>query len=113
MTSILRALPGEIWHARSVRLAALAFSGAVTSTVANAQAAGGGGGGGGGGLLQTLVTYIVNNFVFGVILLAVLAVGALLMFGRATMGIVLGIAVGALIMGNYQAIANVFNVGGG
>ncbi len=112
MTSILRTLPREIWQARSVRLAALAFSGAVTSTVANAQVAGGGGGGG-GGLLQTLVTYIVNNFVFGVILLAVLAVGALLMFGRATMGIVLGIAVGALIMGNYQAIANVFNVGGG
>ncbi len=110
MTSILRTLPREIWQARSVRLAALAFSGAVTSTVANAQVAGGGGG---GGLLQTLVTYIVNNFVFGVILLAVLAVGALLMFGRATMGIVLGIAVGALIMGNYQAIANVFNVGGG
>ncbi len=110
MTSILRALPREVWQARSLRLAALAFSGAITSTVANAQAAGGGGG---GGLLQTLVTYIVNNFVFGVILLAVLAVGALLMFGRATMGIVLGIAVGALIMGNYQAIANVFNVGGG
>lgn len=110
MTPILRALPKEIWQARSVRLATLAFAGAVTSTVAEAQVAGGGGG---GGLLQTLVTYIVNNFVFGVILLAVLAVGALLMFGRATMGIVLGIAVGALIMGNYQAIANVFNVGGG
>lgn len=110
MTPFLRALPREILQARSIRLAGLAFSGGVMSTVANAQVTGGGGG---GGLLQTLVTYIVNNFVFGVILLAVLAVGALLMFGRATMGIVLGIAVGALIMGNYQAIANVFNVGGG
>lgn len=69
-------------------------------------------GGGGGGMLAQVINWVVTNIVQGLILAAVLFVGALLIFGRHTLAGVAVVAIGAVVISQYQTIAGLFGIGG-
>lgn len=69
------------------------------------------GGGGGGGLLTSVITWVMSNIMVGLVMAAVLFIGVLIMAGRAGLLIICGVAVGALIIGNYQTIATTLTSG--
>jgi len=110
MTGTIRTMAKGVWSSRTLPAAFAIVSTTFMSTVANAQAVGGGGG---SGLLSVFVQWVVTNIAVGAVALAVLACGALLMLGRASFGIIVTIAIGALIISNYQTIAGLFGIGGG
>ena len=69
-------------------------------------------GGGGGGLLAQVINWVVANIIQGLILTAVLFVGAMLIFGRHTLAGVAVVAIGAVVISQYQTIAGLFGIGG-
>lgn len=69
-------------------------------------------GGGGGGMLAQVIQWVVQNIVQGLILAAVLLVGCMLIFGRHTLAGIAVVAIGAIVISQYQAIAGMFGIGG-
>jgi type IV secretory pathway VirB2 component (pilin) len=93
---------------RTLILAALVLT-LLVADPAFAQIAGGGGG---GGLMQQIIQWFVTNIVQGLVMGAVLFIGALLLFGRHSLAGVMVVIVGALVIANYQTIAGLFGIGG-
>ena len=65
-------------------------------------------------MLQTAIQYFMTNFGLGIVMIAIIFAGLLLMASRITLLTAAGIVAGAAVIGNYQAIANaLFSSGGG
>jgi type IV secretory pathway VirB2 component (pilin) len=62
--------------------------------------------GGGGGLLQTAVTWFFSNFALGIVMVAVIFAGIMLMAGHMRWPLAIGICAGAVIIGQYATIAS-------
>ncbi len=71
-----------------------------------------GGGGGSGGLLQQFIDWLYTNIFQALIMLGILFVGVMLMLGQHTLIGIAWMAVGALVISNYQTLAGMFGGGG-
>lgn len=90
----------------SIAVAAIMLAGLVISPDAYAQAIGGGG----GGAFQQIIQWVVTNIVQGLIMIGILFCGAMLLSGHHHLGYFLGMAVGAIVIVNYQEIAGLIGV---
>lgn len=78
---------------------------------AYAQLAGGGGlGGGGGGAMSQILQWVLTNIVNGIIGLAIIFVGVRLMMGHHTLAGIAAVAVGAIVVAQWQTIAGLFGL---
>jgi hypothetical protein len=77
---------------------------------AYAQLAGGGLGGGGGGAMSQILQWVLTNIVNGIIGLAIIFVGVRLMMGHHTLAGIAAVAVGAIVVAQWQTIAGLFGL---
>lgn len=70
------------------------------------------GGGGNGGLLSTIIQWISTNLLQGIIMIGVIVIGCMMIAGRHTLGGVVVMVLGAIIIANYNTIAGLFQIGG-
>jgi type IV secretory pathway VirB2 component (pilin) len=64
------------------------------------------------GLVQPILTWVMTNIVQGLMAAGVIVVGVLMIAARHTLAGVMTMAVGALVVANYQAIVALIPVGG-
>jgi type IV secretory pathway VirB2 component (pilin) len=69
-------------------------------------------GGGNGGLLSAIIQWIATNLLQGIIMIGVIIIGCMMIAGRHTLGGIVVMVVGGIVIANYNAIASLFPVGG-
>lgn len=69
------------------------------------------GGGGGAGLLSQVIQWFITNIAQGLIMIAVVFAGVLLMFARHSLAGVALMVIGAIVISQYATIAGFFNIG--